>query len=561
MSSLLLALLEPVITHVRSMAITEPSLRAQLRELGTLLLELGAEPLSLAQGINSIETSGAISVNGAHANGVYTNGEKQAYSTTREDTVATTTSLTTAQPLNPALNPPINQPLPSPITAPAVPPQSPTPTPFVSSPARPATTTSSTVWRSAQVSDTELPLIAQRCRLKAEAVRWVITRQTLLHDNDEFSQEIVQQDRNLITRARQLPDCYLWMLRRESAPVAETSQLEDLAGCFDAAAAVVDLLDLLVNNEENENEGMVPALELAAEAQSALRCALTDTGVHLDTDQTRIFNWLRVTCRDQQVLLERYMRSDDPADPTAWGEVQQQVQQQIEQLQNSKSRTRQHRALLNKMRYHLKLIQSNTGQDRSYDWKKVAETVEEAVNNGLQPSNRELRDLLLPVIDELPSVLEFPKNMQLALREIDRYLATVSETSATAKVQAGAESASSEQVQRVAEMLHGRSVVLIGGDRRPAAVEAITHAFGLQELVWIEGYDHSYTGFEPQVARPDVALVILAIRWSRHGFGEVKAFCEEYNKPLVRLPGGYNANQLAYHILAQVSERLLLQTA
>ena len=248
MSSLLLALLEPVITHVRSMAITEPSLRAQLRELGTLLLELGAEPLSLPQGINNIETSG---VNGAHANGVYTNGEKQAYSTTYEEALTATASPATALPFIQPANPPINQPLPSPVI-PATP-QS--PTPFVSSPARPTTTTSNTVWRSAQVSDTELPLIAQRCRLKAEAVRWVITRQTLLHDNDEFSQEIEQQDRNLITRARQLPDCYLWMLRRESAPVAETSQLEDLAGCFDAAAAVVTLLDLLVNNEENENEG------------------------------------------------------------------------------------------------------------------------------------------------------------------------------------------------------------------------------------------------------------------------------------------------------------------
>jgi hypothetical protein len=53
-----------------------------------------------------------------------------------------------------------------------------------------------------------------------------------------------------------------------------------------------------------------------------------------------------------------------------------------------------------------------------------------------------------------------------------------------------------------------------------------------------------------------VAVVLLAIRWSSHGFGEVKEFCEKYSKPLVRLPGGYNANQVAHNIVTQVGERL-----
>src|SRR5262249_32543970 len=63
-------------------------------------------------------------------------------------------------------------------------------------------------------------------------------------------------------------------------------------------------------------------------------------------------------------------------------------------------------------------------------------------------------------------------------------------------------------------------------------------------------------GFEPYVARPDVAVVVLAIRWSSHSFGEVKEFCDQYGKPLGRLPGGYNPNQVALQILGQCSERL-----
>jgi hypothetical protein len=36
----------------------------------------------------------------------------------------------------------------------------------------------------------------------------------------------------------------------------------------------------------------------------------------------------------------------------------------------------------------------------------------------------------------------------------------------------------------------------------------------------------------------------------------VRAYCEAYGKPLVRLPGGYNANQVARHILTQAGDRL-----
>lgn len=109
----------------------------------------------------------------------------------------------------------------------------------------------------------------------------------------------------------------------------------------------------------------------------------------------------------------------------------------------------------------------------------------------------------------------------------------------------------------MARLLEGRSMVLIGGDRRPGSHQALKDAFGLRELIWIETREHqSIDGFEPYVAQPDVAVVVLAIRWSSHSFGEVRAFCDRHGKPLVRLPGGYNPNQVAAQIMAQCSERL-----
>ena len=100
-------------------------------------------------------------------------------------------------------------------------------------------------------------------------------------------------------------------------------------------------------------------------------------------------------------------------------------------------------------------------------------------------------------------------------------------------------------------------MVFIGGETRSEAKEALERAFGLRELIWVATREHeSFRAFEPAVARADVAVVLLAIRWSSHSHAEVQAYCERYGKALVRLPGGYNPNQVAAQILVQCGERL-----
>jgi hypothetical protein len=99
--------------------------------------------------------------------------------------------------------------------------------------------------------------------------------------------------------------------------------------------------------------------------------------------------------------------------------------------------------------------------------------------------------------------------------------------------------------------------VLIGGLCRREAQDALETALGLKELIWIETREHqSIEAFEPAIARLDIALVLLAIRWSSHAFGDVKRFCDRHGKPLVRLPGGYGLNQVAAQVLAQCSGQL-----
>ncbi|MBI3463922.1 MAG: hypothetical protein HY000_12820 [Planctomycetes bacterium] len=219
-------------------------------------------------------------------------------------------------------------------------------------------------------------------------------------------------------------------------------------------------------------------------------------------------------------------------------------------MQETRRRAKHRRKLLGKVRHKLSLI-ADEPDDADEHWRILASTVDELVSDGLPASNTELRELLVPVIDGLPDLSELPKGFQAVLWEIDRYMATCPPMATTSAAQP------TPEVREVARLVDGRSMVVIGGDRRPGSYQAPKDAFCLRNVIWIETREHqSIDGFEPYIARPDVAVVVLAIRWSSHSFGEVREFCERYGKPLVRLPGGYNPNQVAAQIMSQCSERL-----
>jgi hypothetical protein len=115
-------------------------------------------------------------------------------------------------------------------------------------------------------------------------------------------------------------------------------------------------------------------------------------------------------------------------------------------------------------------------------------------------------------------------------------------------------------IDEVARLLEGRRMVFIGGECRSQRKAALERAFQLSELIWIEANPgKSFADCEPAIAKADVAVVLLAIRWVSHSFANVRQLCETHGRPLVRLPGGYSPNQIAANILAQCSERLSLQ--
>jgi len=287
-----------------------------------------------------------------------------------------------------------------------------------------------------------------------------------------------------------------------------------------------------------------------AEAQSALRVAIDRIDGPNDPDQVRAHRWLCEVAAREQVFIQRHMRLDDPAGPDRLPEIEARIEALDTEVQKAQQRVKRRKSGLYRLRYHAEMIGEGKGGD--HDWRKVMDAVNEMVGEGVPPSSQEVRDVLLPILDGLPDLDEMPHGFVLALRELDRYLAgRMSPTDAVAP------DVPTNEVIEAARLLKGRSLVLIGGSRRPEAHAALKKALALDELLWIEAKEHeSIDSFEPSIARPEVVLVILAIRWSSHSFGEVKRFCDRYNKLLVRLPAGYNPNQVAAQILSQCSEQL-----
>jgi hypothetical protein len=408
-----------------------------------------------------------------------------------------------------------------------------------------------------QVADIDLPVIEARCRLKAEAARGVGERRRR-ERGDKMPATTAPDERDLIARAKALPDCFLWMCHREPAVPGDLSRYDDLAGCFEAAADAAVMLRGVAANPDDD-EPFARALDLAAEAQSVVRVAvgMIDPG-YVDNDQLKLFIWLREAAAERRTLIRRHMKRDDPADPAVWPGLRERIATLTGRLRKGKDREKRRKQLFNQVRYHIRRIHGEPAGDTSHDWHKIVEAIVEIVEDGLPPSNVDLRDLILPIAEQFPDDLELPKSVELVLREIDRYIAT----KPAAEANGHRHEEPTEEVRRAYDLLHGRSLVLIGGERRPPAAEALEQSLGLRELIWIETREHqTHAVFEPFVARDDVAVVVLAIRWSSHGFGEVKEFCEKYGKPLVRLPAGYSPNQVAYHLLRQVGDRLAVHAA
>ena len=397
-----------------------------------------------------------------------------------------------------------------------------------------------------------LERIEAHARLKAEGALWSVRRLQLKGAGADFFEEIAPVDREIKDRAREVGFCRLWMNVPEFEVPARADLMDELSEGFEALADAAALTRSLLEGDESLRPHFERSLDLLAEAQSATRRAAQQVGRIDDPDQFATYNWLRDTTSARHYYIRRHMRADDPADLNNLRALRDQIAEVAKAARSGLRADRSREGVLKRLNYHVKRVKQGS-IDPDHQRKKLVEAVDELVAAGVPPSDVEIRDALLPIADDLPEPDDSHRGFALAVRELDRYLASRPPDDESDPEP----EPPTAEVAEVARLLRGRNLVMIGGYRRPAAQEALEDALQLGALDWIATREHeSIAPFEARVARPEVAAVLLAIRWSSHSFGDVKLFCDAHGKPLVRLPRGYNPNQVAVEILAQCSDRL-----
>lgn len=206
---------------------------------------------------------------------------------------------------------------------------------------------------------------------------------------------------------------------------------------------------------------------------------------------------------------------------------------------------------LNKLRFHLERIVVGTSTAPDEDWKKLDALVSTALRASPTSESVALRHMLEEFARRLPE-RRLVDNVYALNQELERV------------AQAGGHKpppplGPRTPTQEVADLLRGRAVLLIGGDTRQDHADRLREAFELAELLWpgTSESNPSVTVFEPLVARPEVALVLMLIKLNRHGITEeLPAVCDRHGKPIVRLVGGYHPDQVAQQILKQAGKRL-----
>ena len=398
----------------------------------------------------------------------------------------------------------------------------------------------------------DISLVRQRCLLKAEAARWAAERRRLIDHGVDFQVEIQPTDRDLIARAKEMPECFLWTNNPSCPEPAFLTTFEELGHAYENLAESLLLIETVIGDPDL-NSLLGEAMQFVAEAQSIVREAARRTGFEgNDVDQFLAYDWLKDLTQQRGIFIPRYMKTEDVGDPADSQALTERLAKFDSQITSLVRQIKTTKRLLGKVSYESKMTLQHPF-DSSSRINTITRAIEELVPQFIPPSHVELRDYLLPILDLMDDVDTELKSTCLVLREIETFLSRNPEAESKVMV----DDTLSEAVIKLRPNLRGKKMYMIGGIKRPLRQEAIRRAFELEELVWETVNPHtSLNQLLPMIKQEEVALVLLAIRWSSHDYSGIQEVCRQFGKPLVRLPGGTNPNQIANQIIGQAANRL-----
>lgn len=396
--------------------------------------------------------------------------------------------------------------------------------------------------------DVDLPALLERLRLEAKAIQWYAEKKGMIERKANYRLEIAPIDTEFFEKGTEL-GCLLWMLTGYFKPLPSHQDMSSIADCFDLMVEVIELARSVNTRSPKTDE--LEVLNLIAQTQSILRSMIRSCTVRPDDDQVAIYSALQVFTRENEVFIQSGMTLNEHFDLSARTELRNQICSTKERLLTQEKEKRSERKLFQNLEHKVSLI-SNNSTSPPDAWESLVPVVEKLVERGVQPSRIEFRNALLPIIDQLPVQTGTSRSFDAVLQRIEEH-----RTRTLTLKDTGSSKIVTQEIQEVAQLLKGETLVLIGGEASRKGKEALERAFGLKEVNWIATTEHeSYRHFEPAIARPETSAVVLLTRWSSHSFKKAKHLCVKYGKPFVMTNRGYSPNQIAQAIMDQVSDQL-----
>ncbi len=403
--------------------------------------------------------------------------------------------------------------------------------------------------------DVDLELVARRSGLKAESCRVFIAWRRAGFDEDRAPGLKTEMDA-LLREARSLENCFLWVFWKEKTPPPD-GVLEEIGACYRALSLAATLChESLQEQSLFTPDEISAAFQMLAEADSALRVALQQTWLNKpDRDQDETHLWLREHTFYREIYVPRHMKIDDPADPGRAGELAAEIRALGETIARRKKEARKVGEIINKIRYHAKKTDAE-GMLETHDARTINESFEALASLGIQPGDGRLDPLC-----EFVSLGAFPDEQPPSetLRTFAEACAHEPEPPpGIIEARPAPEPKWSDRVREVRELLRGGRVVIIGGEKRPDAIERIESAFELGALDWVSITEHgSSEPMRAPIFRADTRLVIVLVKLSGHQhIDDATRYAREADVPLVRLPAGYNPEQIAEQVFTQAGDRL-----
>lgn len=400
-----------------------------------------------------------------------------------------------------------------------------------------------------------LSLIEQRCRLKAESCRLYIERRSA--EGDPMREPLVlERMRDMIARGKALPTCFLWVFWREETQ-PDDNTLMTIASCYEALASAASLAHKLdERGERTDPADLANVFQLLAEANSALRVSLEATWLRRpDIDQDDAHLWLRRETANRRILVSRFMRLDDPADPARAPELISEVRDLEARIMGRLDHSKKIAGFLQKVRYHGDLLVREADQPNPHHARQIETAVESLTPLGVPPHDSRVTSLLTPGI-----LAAWPSD-HVPAETLSAAIAAARNAHTTSDDEDSPPSRSwSPRVAQARALIDRRGMVIVGGEPRTEAIVRLADAFEIDEseITWVHLGEHSSAApLRAPIMHPRTCLVLVLIKLTGHQHAEeANRYAREAGKPCVYLKAGYNPEQVAEAIMTQAAEQL-----